>query len=216
MQAFTGPALNKDLKKKSVVIIAGGPSLTREDVELAEKSGCAIIGINNAYQMTDKLDILYGCDSKWWQHHLSWVPGNVDKYSLKKDKKDEGVGGVKQMERGGRKGLSRVWPVLNTGGNSGYQAINLAYLLGYKTIILLGYDMQNTGGQTHWHGDHNFGGSTNPVRNTFDNWRKDFRELGKAIKEINDVEIINATRQTALKCFPQMSLEDALCETDQQ
>ncbi|HDY5476679.1 TPA: hypothetical protein RQ695_006640, partial [Pseudomonas aeruginosa] len=38
--------------------------------------------------------------------------------------------------------------------NSGGGAVSLAIARGAKRIILLGYDMQKTNGQSHWHGDH--------------------------------------------------------------
>lgn len=194
-----------------IVCIASGPSLTREDVVLCESAGVDLAGINNAYQMTDQLKIHYACDTKWWRVHYPYTQAGSFKYSLKAKDKDEGHPGVTQMERGERAGLSHKWPVLNTGGNSGYQAINLLYLLGYKTIVLLGYDMQNTQGQAHWHKDHHFAGSTNPVNNTFSGWRRDFEKMARKVDKIKNLQVINATRITALKCFPQMSLEDALC-----
>lgn len=213
VQAFAGPAQNKQppaLRKRDVVvIIAGGPSLTREDVEMVENADVDIIGINNAYQITDKLDIHYGCDTKWWRvHYPHTYP--CPKYSLKESERDKGIDGVQQMERGDRSGLSRKWPVICTGGNSGYQAVNLAYLLGFKRIILLGYDMQYTNKKTHWHPDHQGSGMTNPANNTvFQNWRREFKTIGKELKK-EGVEVINATRQTALDVFPRAQLEDVL------
>ncbi|HCZ48509.1 MAG TPA: hypothetical protein DCZ11_05850, partial [Gammaproteobacteria bacterium] len=47
-------------------------------------------------------------------------------------------------------GLSASPLRIHQGGNSGYQALNLAVLLGAERVILLGYDMH--GG--HWHGRH--------------------------------------------------------------
>lgn len=227
VQALAGPAYNKNSSPRSrdaVVIIAGGPSLTREDVAKVEKAEVDIIGINNAYLLTDQLDIHYACDTKWWLWAYSKGNGappyppqeHTLKFSLddsKRPKKrgpDPGYPGVTQLKMGKRKGISHEWPVVCWGGNGGYQAINLAYLLGYKKIILLGYDMQETGKQAHWHKDHSFQGSTNPSSNTFRHWMKDFRELAEAIKNETDIEVINATRKTALTYFKRVNLEEAL------
>ncbi|MFV1983009.1 MAG: hypothetical protein ACC657_05650 [Thiohalomonadales bacterium] len=83
------------------------------------------------------------------------------------------------------------------GGNSGYQAVNLAYILGAKTILLLGFDM---------FGDHYFGKHPKTLVNgsPFDMFIKSFESITK------DIEIINCTRKTALNCFPKMSLESVL------
>jgi len=206
-QALSGPIHNKNARDV-VVCIAGGPSLTKTDISLCEQSSYPLLGINNAYQITDRLTYHYACDTKWWQHHYPYTQAHTRKFSLNGKQKDEGYPGVEQMKRGGREALSHEWPILGTGGNSGFQAVNLAYLLGYKTIILLGYDLSDSGG-THWHPDHNFSGSTNPSKGTFGSWIRAFNKVAPELKKAN-VEVLNATRSTALKCFPLVKLEGVL------
>lgn len=194
-------------RMKPLVIIASGPSITRADVSLVEASGHDLLGINNAYQITDKLKIHYGCDTKWWRAHWDYLYPGPSRYSLKAEDNDEGVEGVTQMGKGERQGLSEEWPVLCWGGNSGYQAINLAYLLGYKYMVLLGYDMKVNGKSAHWHKDHNFPMCANPVSGTFPRWISDFGHLAKELKN-RGVSIINASRDTNLFCFPCVTLEE--------
>ena len=90
-------------------------------------------------------------------------------------------------------------------GNSGAGAMMLAYYAGARRVIMLGYDCQHTGGVKHWHGDHppKLGNATRPEM-----WERGF---AKVAHDLADIEIINASRVTALTCFPRMSLEDALC-----
>lgn len=78
---------------------------------------------------------------------------------------------------------------------------------GASKLILLGYDCQHTGGQTHWHGDHPVG-LGNAAR--IDAWLEEFAKLGR---DHAQVEILNATRQTALECYKRADLEDVLCQT---
>lgn len=92
------------------------------------------------------------------------------------------------------------------GNNSGFQAINLAYHFGARRIILLGYDMQFTGGKTHWHGDHPKG-LANPSE--FSRFLQHFPALAAGCKQAG-VEVINCTRQTALEAFPRADLHEAL------
>jgi len=84
------------------------------------------------------------------------------------------------------------------GGNSGYQAINLAYILGAKTILLLGFDMFGS----HFFGDH-------PDKL---NVNSPYKHFIKGFESINQkkVEIINCTRQTALNCFPLKFIDNVL------
>jgi hypothetical protein len=74
-------------------------------------------------------------------------------------------------------------------------------------LILLGYDCQHTGGKSHWHGDHPVGlGNAGRV----EAWHDEFAKLGR---DHAQVEILNATRETALECFKRVDLEDALWQT---
>jgi hypothetical protein len=103
------------------------------------------------------------------------------------------------------KGLGRNG-IIHTGGNSGYQAINLVFLLGAKKIILLGFDMQRTNGKSHCHGDHP--GTLNRSSN-YKLWVKNFLQLARDLSA-EGVEVTNATRETALNCFERRTLEEAL------
>lgn len=186
---------------KPLVIIAGGPSLTREDVEYVEKQDVDIMGINDAYRICDRLDYLYACDRRWWNHHwtrVSELP--CRKFAI--EDMDSRVG-VEQMENDGFDGLSFEWPKLRTGKNSGYQAINLAILLGYKKLILLGYDMQHDNGKVHWFGDH-----PKPLNNAPLKIFKAWIQFYDSMPVPEDVEIINCSRKTALTCFPRAQLEE--------
>lgn len=103
-------------------------------------------------------------------------------------------------------GLSTNLRRVNGGGNSGYQAIGLAYLWGATRIILLGYDMQKTGGKLHHHGKHEGG---LPNLGNLTEWARRMIQLGIDLRKQN-VRVINATRETAITCFERMPIEDAL------
>lgn len=106
----------------------------------------------------------------------------------------------------GRQGKGLGRDVIHYGNNSGYQAINLAYLWGAERIILLGFDMQHTSGKVHFFGDHPKHLANGPCFHSiipmFDRLAKDLEEEG--------VEVINATRTTALTCFKTQDLETVL------
>jgi hypothetical protein len=107
----------------------------------------------------------------------------------------------------GIKGVGLGKDKVHYGANSGYQMMNLAYLFGAKRIILLGFDMMRQGAKTHWHGDHPSPlGNECPVKMFLNNFPALAADLEK-----EGVEVINATRETALNCFKKMKLEDALC-----
>jgi hypothetical protein len=81
----------------------------------------------------------------------------------------------------------------------------MAAHMGAKRVILLGYDCQHTGGKAHWHGDHpsHLGNAS-----AMDQWIVSFGQLAARLK----CEVLNATRETALECWPRVDLEKALSE----
>ena len=195
--------------------IASGPSLTPEDVDAVRDKARTIV-INDNYRLAPWADALYAADLKWWHVHHERVRDDFAgrMYSVEDGDKNNPrlaaqLYGVKVFRQEPDRhhqhvGLSRTPGVLRLGGLSGFQAINLAYLWGARVILLLGYDMQLINGQRHWFGDHKDG-----LTNTSDYGRrvKHFETIQPAEYGI---EIVNCSRQTALKCFPQMSIQAAL------
>lgn len=86
------------------------------------------------------------------------------------------------------------------GGNSGYQAVNLAYILGAKTILLLGFDMFGT----HYFGKHP---KELDIASPFGSFIESFETID--VKKL-DIEIINCSRSTALACFPRKTIDSVL------
>ena len=156
-------------------------------------------------------DKLYGCDERWWRVHEGtdfagekWTThgdaNNNDKREIARLYNVNLVQGLSAND----KGFSTDPSVIHYGDNSGYQAINMAILLGSPYIVLVGFNMSRPGGKAHFFGGHP-AGLTDQER--YERWVPQF-EL--AAKELTDVVIINATPDSALTCFPQMDLEDAL------
>ena len=79
----------------------------------------------------------------------------------------------------------------------------LAAYLGAEKIILVGFDCSIKNGY-HWHGEH-----PKPLSNckSVEFWEKIFIKVSENLKHL---EIINASRETALECFTRKSLEVAL------
>ena len=109
------------------------------------------------------------------------------------------------LQPGDVTGLSLDPTTLNTGQNSGYQAINLAVLLGAAKVVLLGYDMQiGSNGQSHWWGEHAW-----KTRPPVDLFRPHFATLVEPLKRLG-VEIVNCSRVTTLDYFRRASIQEAL------
>ena len=190
--------------------MASGPSLCAEDAKLVrqwrKETGGTVCVVNTTFRMAPWADVLYACDGGWWRVYGDEV---LEKFQGRKycyadisrkynATKINGIAGVG--------GLNPKPDHINTGGNSGHQAIHLARNEGAKRVILLGFDFAFTGGQAHWHGNH-----PQPLGNagSIKTWVPHMRKLAADLKA-EGVEVINSSRHTALDCFERRDLTDAL------
>ncbi len=183
---------------KTAVCIASGTSLTKEDVDYC-KGKAAVYVINNCYLLAPWADVLYACDEEWWDHYkpdfagAKWTINEsaAQKYNLNITPHDtQAIFCEKDM--------------IATGCNSGFQAINLAYLHGFRRILLLGYDFQNSG--QHWHGKHS--GSLNKHPN-MKMWIRHMENAYPLMKNAG-LEIINCSRETAINSIPRSTITQEL------
>lgn len=91
-----------------------------------------------------------------------------------------------------------------SGGNSGFQALNLAAKARPRLIILLGYDMGYVE-RSHWHPDHG-AGLSNPPRNFLAGCAKILDRAALQLQSAG-IRVVNASRETALTRFPRVSLD---------
>lgn len=191
---------------KTVVILASGPSLSDRQLSVAEaaraKGKCRVLAVNNTWERAPWADALYACDDNWWEQYAPAFKG--ERWTQSPRWREFGV---KWIE--GQRGYDlSLGPHIHTGGNSGFQAINFAFLAGARRIVLAGFDMQTTGGKLHWHPDHG-GKCHNPPRSQFEPWARNVDRLAVELAR-HGCEPVNATEQTALKLWPRMDIGEAL------
>lgn len=169
-----------------------------------------MIAVNTTYQKATWADVLYACDEAWWAQYFPKLAtvfrGQL--WTVSSAARDKwGTRWIMGADGGG---LSPSSTHIHTGMNSGYQAIGLAHVFGAARLTLLGYDFKvGPRGERHHHGDHPKGlGNCSPGR--FPSWRSAMDVLARDARKVG-LQIENASRDTALKCFPRVKLEDALC-----
>jgi hypothetical protein len=183
------------------VLLGGGPSLTVEDVEYV-RDRARVIAINDAYRLAPWAFALWASDKKWIDWH-DGAPGFKGlKYSIESRETTDRPGWT-ILRNTGIVGLETEPKAVRTGYNGGYQAINLAYHLGAKRILLLGFDMK--GGST---GDHWFGYHPDKKPSPYAQFIEAFDTIVQPLKDAG-VEVINCTPHSALTCFQSMPLRDA-------
>lgn len=170
--------------------IASGPSLTVLDCEKVATRAEWIVACNDSYRAASWAHALYAGDYGWWDRHHKEVPGTLEKWTCSATAANRFHLNFHQGKRPGKM------------YNSGQRAIELAISKGFERIILLGYDCSVARG-SHWHGDHRH--SKNPDRDACERWQEQFAAIDTA-----GVEILNCSRETELKAFPRMSLEEAI------
>ncbi len=152
--------------------------------------------------------MLYACDKPWWKEYhaqvrRTWQGGECFSVSTETCKHYP----VRLLPSSQERDHHLVPPgEIRRGLNSGYQALGMAVLFGARRVVLLGYDHQKTGGRAHCHPDHPRGMGN---LGTLADWIHDMNVLARWL-DAQGVEVINATRQTALRCFARRPLPEAL------
>ena len=197
------------------VCVATGPSVTQDQIDLLmssfDRSQLEIICVNDSwrwkYQDEFIGDHVYAADPPWWGMYREeivkegfkgklWIPmskASSDKYDLN------------LVPFASKPGLGKDGKV-HSGSHSGYQAINLAYMMGAKKILLLGYDMKVANdGKIHFFGSHPKGLRNTPA--AYARWIKNYEPLAKDLKD-ERVEVINCNPDSAIPFFTKVPLKN--------
>ena len=157
-------------------------------------------------------DVLYACDPKWWDTHYEEVSVrfkgrlmsqyNASQWESKAKFTGPTQGRIECLPGNHNHGLGELQ--LHYGNNSGYQAVNLAYILGAARILLLGYNLGPVGGSWHFFGHH-----PKHLREQSP-WDKFIRSFKTIDPKFYGIEIINCTLDSHLKHFPIRRLDDVI------
>ncbi len=192
------------------VLIATGPSLTPEQIEHVRTHRDAIdavMGVNDAYRICDFLDLLYAADGRWIEHHRDTLRNlSFDKWTALDKRYDFSPewNEIKVISDH-KRGLSTDREELIGGCHSGYQLINLAYLMGFRTVILLGYDA--TRGGQHFFGLHPT--TALQVKSNYARWMIRYKNMADDAERLG-LTIINATASSAIPYFEKRPIEEVL------
>lgn len=204
----------------TVAIIGGGPSVTRQHVEMVR--GLRVIAVNAAYLWAPWADVLYAADSHFWAFHAAGVDMPVleltaadvrarfaafegERCTIQGSGNNVLDPAVHVLRRAERWGLSADPAVIADGRNSGFHALNLAILAGATRVLLLGFDGAPVRGRTHWHGGH-------PRPTPAEAYPLYARAMSEAARDVRalGVEVINCSPGSVIDAFPIADLESSL------
>ena len=201
-------------KGRPCFLVGGGPSLVGFD--WSRLSGELSIGINRTFEKFDPT-ILFSMDNRFWK----WVEQG-DFGMAARDKFRNYQYGIKLWVNvvgapysddiftvtccGDAKWSHSLSDGVGAGGNSGYAALNLAYLLGANPIYLLGYDMHgDLNGKQKWF--HN-GYPINQGSGVYIQFLNKFNQIAVPALKNTGVRVINLNSDSALRCFEFGSLNN--------
>lgn len=178
-----------DWTGKTVVCIGGGPSVTKSQIDLIEKSGLKTIAVNSSWKVAPFCDVIYAADAAWWDAYGKEVDIDAERWTCSEN-------GAK------RHGINRHGR-FTSALNSGLRAIQFALNRNAERVLLIGYDCSVKNG-VHHYGPHTKTG--NPTDINCRKWQKQFNAL-----DLDKSKVINCSEYTELMAFQRGKLEDYLC-----
>ncbi len=171
--------------------------------------GWNVIVVNDAYRLLPHADILYACDWSWWRHHqgapnftgAKWTSHSTSVNFCDDKSQVAHEFDVNFVEAREGRGFSDA-DYIHFGHpqpSSGFQAVNLALIMGASTVVLVGFDGHAKNGK-HFFGDH-------PQHlNRCDD--TGYREFARAY--MPDDRIVNATPGSSIGVYKFVDLEEVL------
>ena len=199
----------QDWRGECCAIVAGGPSVKAVGVELL-RNRIHVIAVKESVDLCPWADVVYGCDGAWWRHRkgmsefrglkIAYDPRACTEFGLQKIHIENASTDKMLFDEPG---------MIGSGGNSGFQAANLAAQFGATGILMIGFDMEHTNGGAHWYGRNNWLNCSNPLESNFKRWRTAFRGSAHQLKTIG-IDVVDASPNGKLDCFRKRSIGDAM------
>lgn len=198
-----------DWRGEAVAIVGSGPSIKGMDLSIL-KDRIHTVAIKVAVDLCPWAEVCYGCDAPWW----------IDRKGLPKFSGVKIFHGIAAKQFPGlhrceieltKDNLLVEQPMhIGNGGNSGFQALNLAVQFGATDIVLVGLDCHNRGG-IHWYGRNTWLNANNPMGTNFMRWMKGF-EVARKDAERMGITVLNASMESEIRSFKKMALPEVMQE----
>ncbi len=213
---MTAWSVPRDWPGETVFVLGGGPSLIEVDISLLKSH--RVIAVNEAgLTIAPWCDVLYYPDARWMEWNFDRINLHTGKYRLTrvdpykrtarcnpelKERITKGLPdlNIRHLQRDRPKALS-PHPTHVAGADGGSNAVNIAFHFGAARIVLVGFDMK--GGS--FHNRH----LKKPQPGCFDSFARSLTQMGEALEKYN-VEVLNATLNSALTCFRKVKLKDVI------
>jgi len=169
-----------------------------------------IIGANIAFMLGDWVDVLYFCDRNFFRVHQDQIQEfpNIKATCVSTLTQAFPCHRIKRLKRDMAYGLTPKRDAIRWNGNSGAAAINFAAHTGVKRILLLGFDMHDQHGRSHWHeGFPQYTKKTDP--HNYKRFLRGFPAIALEAKK-RGIEILNVNPDSKLGVFEKVKLKDVI------
>lgn len=199
-----------DWRGECVAIVASGPSAKSVNIG-SLRDRIHVIAIKKSVELCPWADVVYGCDAAWWKNDAKGLP---DFSGLKLCYAVEVCRTFSDVYRFDIKtttdGILTDQPgVIGSGGNSGFQALNIAVQFGATAVVLIGFDMNSRDSSLHWYGHNKWLNASNPLEFNFKRWRRAFTDAVPKLTKMG-IDVANASSNSELTCFRRTTVEQAL------
>lgn len=210
---------------KTAVLIATGPSLSPEQLNIVGDANVFSFGINNTYQIIPWLDVHLSCDGPWWRwygHDPALREHSAESFTWYPDVAE--WLGIRYIKAVDKRGISTDPGIIHINCGSGPMMMNLACHYGFEKLVLIGHDMKfakDYDGRRRKIGSeprHYFGEYPGPLRHfpsvrvrqgVLDGLIERYKQIAPEIADLG-IDVVNCTPGSALDCFRMSTLEKEL------
>ena len=192
----------------AAIVCGTGPSITPEIIDAVNHSGLRVFGANRAYEIFN-CEVVHGCNHQFWHHYWPDIKGrSFDKWTTRPELENV-YPGLEYIEERWEDGLSSDPTWISAHHGTGPQLVNIAYLYGCTRLLLVGWDMRYLGKTGPREYTRRRYLDEDPL--TINHWPQTgpdgeqtglIAEMETIHPEDYDIEIINCTPGSAMKCFP--------------
>lgn len=197
-------------ENRTVILVGGGTSLEHFDFSRIQGKG-VIVGINDsAFREEVSADVCHSLD-------VTWASRRKKEYKAFADAGGEVVLAVPtnfEWDLHGREGITYVVRERHSalidngkalcGINSGYSAINLAFVRKAARVFLLGFDMHPGELKTHWHGGYPWHSRRN--HKFYGRWCQAYGQASEQLARAG-IKVYNVGLTSQLSCFEKVPLD---------
>lgn len=203
----------KNVEGRTVFIVGGGPSITKETIDYLNQSNKPVFCLNSAVSFIDNPVGVMWCDDSWATNRLDYLTKlECSKFYVKQHgathiaKSINGVANSIILNKSGDFGFD---PDINSvrGNNSGAYSINFLVNCKVKTIALIGFDMNVLrNGVAHFHKEYTY--SIRPAVYS-ELFVPSIESMATIIENSGyNTKIINCNKSSKLRCFDFADMKD--------